>query len=254
MSSRKLARFAIGGSVNGISEEDREGLAASPETVYCTFCGKSQHEVKKLVAGPTVFICDECVDLCVDICWEDSALRDDAAAKAAEWSRRTLVLRRTIAAISSSDDDAIEPIQGPWLMTASRDPADGSVRVEIKRSSAADGDISIAFSETEDDLADIAAWVATAKEPGLSPKTAHTRINEGIDIALWISGKALLREYERRFELLKLGRLLQSTQALPTDVRHLRDGLTNIIDRNPEQRRVIADVLRETLIRLGYKR
>jgi hypothetical protein len=39
-----------------------------PETtLYCTFCGKSQHEVSKLIAGPGVFICDECVDLCVEI-------------------------------------------------------------------------------------------------------------------------------------------------------------------------------------------
>lgn len=36
-------------------------------TLYCSFCGKSQHEVKKLIAGPTVFICDECVVLCLDI-------------------------------------------------------------------------------------------------------------------------------------------------------------------------------------------
>ena len=36
-------------------------------TLYCSFCGKSQHEVKKLIAGPTVFICDECVELCMDI-------------------------------------------------------------------------------------------------------------------------------------------------------------------------------------------
>ncbi len=35
--------------------------------LYCSFCGKSQHEVKKLIAGPSVFICDECVDLCNDI-------------------------------------------------------------------------------------------------------------------------------------------------------------------------------------------
>ncbi|MDG6146392.1 hypothetical protein NF717_12180, partial [Lactococcus formosensis] len=33
-------------------------------TLYCSFCGKSQHEVRKLIAGPTVFICDECVELC----------------------------------------------------------------------------------------------------------------------------------------------------------------------------------------------
>jgi len=37
------------------------------KTYYCNFCGKSQHDVKKLIAGPTVFICDECTDLCADI-------------------------------------------------------------------------------------------------------------------------------------------------------------------------------------------
>ena len=40
-------------------------------TLYCSFCGKSQHEVKKLIAGPTVFICDECVELCMDIINEE---------------------------------------------------------------------------------------------------------------------------------------------------------------------------------------
>src|SRR5690606_16339878 len=39
--------------------------------LYCSFCGKSQHEVKKLIAGPSVFICDECVDLCNDIIREE---------------------------------------------------------------------------------------------------------------------------------------------------------------------------------------
>ena len=41
-------------------------------TLYCSFCGKSQHEVRKLIAGPTVFICDECVELCNDIIKEES--------------------------------------------------------------------------------------------------------------------------------------------------------------------------------------
>ena len=41
-------------------------------TLFCSFCGKSQHEVKKLIAGPTVFICDECVELCMDIIREES--------------------------------------------------------------------------------------------------------------------------------------------------------------------------------------
>ena len=43
----------------------------SKNTLYCSFCGKSQHEVKKLIAGPTVFICDECVELCMDIIREE---------------------------------------------------------------------------------------------------------------------------------------------------------------------------------------
>lgn len=45
---------------------DRKG-SSSEKTLYCSFCGKSQHEVKKLIAGPSVFICDECIDLCNEI-------------------------------------------------------------------------------------------------------------------------------------------------------------------------------------------
>ncbi len=50
-------------------------------TLYCSFCGKSQHEVRKLIAGPTVFICDECVELCMDIIKEENNsnfVKDDA--------------------------------------------------------------------------------------------------------------------------------------------------------------------------------
>jgi ATP-dependent Clp protease ATP-binding subunit ClpX len=46
--------------------------AKSKNTLYCSFCVKSQHEVRKLIAGPTVFICDECVDLCMDIIREEN--------------------------------------------------------------------------------------------------------------------------------------------------------------------------------------
>ena len=42
------------------------------DSLYCSFCGKSQKEVKKLIAGPTVFVCDECVELCMDIIKEDT--------------------------------------------------------------------------------------------------------------------------------------------------------------------------------------
>jgi hypothetical protein len=45
-----------------------------PKTLYCTFCGKSQHEVQKLIAGPSVYICDECVDLCVSIVDDDAPI------------------------------------------------------------------------------------------------------------------------------------------------------------------------------------
>ena len=48
------------------------GNGDSKNTLYCSFCGKSQHEVRKLIAGPTVFICDECVELCMDIIREES--------------------------------------------------------------------------------------------------------------------------------------------------------------------------------------
>jgi ATP-dependent Clp protease ATP-binding subunit ClpX len=50
---------------------NKPGGGDSKNTLYCSFCGKSQHEVRKLIAGPTVFICDECVELCMDIIREE---------------------------------------------------------------------------------------------------------------------------------------------------------------------------------------
>ncbi len=58
---------------------DKKG-SSSEKTLYCSFCSKSQHEVKKLIAGPSVFICDECIDLCNDIIREEVP---DGAADAA---------------------------------------------------------------------------------------------------------------------------------------------------------------------------
>src|SRR6266566_4451865 len=49
--------------------------------LYCSFCGKSQHEVRKLIAGPSVFICDECIELCNDIIREEGATADARADK-----------------------------------------------------------------------------------------------------------------------------------------------------------------------------
>src|SRR5437763_2844145 len=56
---------------------DRKG-SSTEKVLYCSFCGKSQHEVKKLIAGPSVFICDECIELCNDI------IRDEVPAEGAE--------------------------------------------------------------------------------------------------------------------------------------------------------------------------
>lgn len=50
----------------------KSGKGDSDKVLYCSFCGKSQHEVKKLIAGPSVFVCDECVELCNDIIREES--------------------------------------------------------------------------------------------------------------------------------------------------------------------------------------
>ncbi len=50
----------------------KSGDGEFKNTLYCSFCGKSQHEVRKLIAGPTVFICDECVELCMDIIREEN--------------------------------------------------------------------------------------------------------------------------------------------------------------------------------------
>jgi hypothetical protein len=61
-----------------------------PAVLYCSFCGKTQHEVKSLVAGPHVFICDECIDVCVDII-DEQLLRliegDEASARAMSTER-----------------------------------------------------------------------------------------------------------------------------------------------------------------------
>ena len=57
---------------------DKKG-ASGEKVLYCSFCGKSQHEVKKLIAGPSVFICDECIELCNDIIRDESPTEGAAA-------------------------------------------------------------------------------------------------------------------------------------------------------------------------------
>ena len=64
--------------------KDNTSGESSKNTLYCSFCGKSQHEVRKLIAGPSVFICDECIELCNDI------IRDEAQAEPASSNRTGL--------------------------------------------------------------------------------------------------------------------------------------------------------------------
>ncbi len=66
----RTAVFQRQRNLNGVSMNKSSG-GDSKNTLYCSFCGKSQHEVRKLIAGPTVFICDECVELCMDIISEE---------------------------------------------------------------------------------------------------------------------------------------------------------------------------------------
>ena len=64
--------------------------SSGDKLLYCSFCGKSQHEVRKLIAGPSVFICDECIELCNDIIREEGATaRRGRAAIATSCRRRT---------------------------------------------------------------------------------------------------------------------------------------------------------------------
>src|SRR6266481_8647159 len=61
-----------GAAIDGDERVSKFGDKDSKSSLYCSFCGKSQHEVRKLIAGPTVFICDECVELCKDIIHEEN--------------------------------------------------------------------------------------------------------------------------------------------------------------------------------------
>ncbi len=62
----------------------------SDKTLYCSFCGKSQHDVKKLIAGPSVFICDECIELCNDIIRDEEVLQPSAIGGAPKFDRAEL--------------------------------------------------------------------------------------------------------------------------------------------------------------------
>ncbi|MEK9785702.1 MAG: ATP-dependent Clp protease ATP-binding subunit ClpX [Gammaproteobacteria bacterium] len=64
---------------------DDENEKKSDKLLYCSFCGKSQHEVRKLIAGPSVFVCDECVELCNEIIREEAEDADESEASSARY-------------------------------------------------------------------------------------------------------------------------------------------------------------------------
>ncbi len=76
-----------------MTDNGKDGSDDSGKLLYCSFCGKSQHEVRKLIAGPSVFICDECVDLCNDI------IREEIQESASESSGDRLPTPQEISAI-----------------------------------------------------------------------------------------------------------------------------------------------------------
>ena len=74
---------------------EKKGTSAE-KTLYCSFCGKSQHEVKKLIAGPSVFICDECIDLCNDIIRDELPNLKSVATKGADGLPTPVELKRNL--------------------------------------------------------------------------------------------------------------------------------------------------------------
>jgi len=83
------------------------GSGDSKNTLYCSFCGKSQHEVRKLIAGPTVFICEECVELCMDIIGEENK---SSLVKSRRWHsdpRRSAKFSMTMSSVRSRQEGAL---------------------------------------------------------------------------------------------------------------------------------------------------
>ena len=78
--------------------DDRTSRATGDSTkiLYCSFCGKSQHEVRKLIAGPSVFICDECVELCNDIIREELEEKAQSTRSSLPKPREILTLRQRL--------------------------------------------------------------------------------------------------------------------------------------------------------------
>jgi hypothetical protein len=80
-------------ATDDIEATETPAKATAGKPLYCSFCGKSQHEVRNLVAGPSVFICDECIDLCTSIVKEQQKSANARGALASRTAARLALLR-----------------------------------------------------------------------------------------------------------------------------------------------------------------
>jgi hypothetical protein len=99
------------------------------EILYCSFCGKSQHDVRKLVAGPAVYICDECVDLCTDIVDEQllRLIEGDAQAASAMSTERLLHYVEHASKGEQRNRLALERVEQLLALRQNTEPADDSM-------------------------------------------------------------------------------------------------------------------------------
>jgi hypothetical protein len=74
LSAKIAAAQPRAGDARALASADAQDGSPLPKTLYCTFCGKSQHDVRKLIAGPSVYICDECVEICKGIVNDDAPI------------------------------------------------------------------------------------------------------------------------------------------------------------------------------------
>ena len=106
---------------------DKKG-ASSEKVLYCSFCGKSQHEVKKLIAGPSVFICDECIDLCIDIIRDEVPAEGEQAGAAKSDLPLPSEIKDSLDGYVIGQDAAKRTLAFPTLGAIPRDRADFRVR------------------------------------------------------------------------------------------------------------------------------